>query len=175
MAGELLWEGETKDLTSAATGGKVVKKRYRVTTEYIYEDAGILGSREEQIPMWAVRDVDVKQSIIQKARNVGDVRVRVEANDFTGKREITLDSIETPKEVRNLINEHSRIARELRLRQQQTVNYSGVGVGPVPGTTLGNASGDDSIEKLTKLAALLQNGIISQEEFDVQKKRILII
>lgn len=25
MAAELLWEGETKDLTSAATGGKVVK------------------------------------------------------------------------------------------------------------------------------------------------------
>lgn len=90
MSGDLLWEGESKDLTSAATGGKVVKNRYRITNEYIYEDSGILGSREEQIPLWAVRDIDVKQSIIQKARNVGDVKVRVEPNEFTGKRKSSL-------------------------------------------------------------------------------------
>ena len=161
MSAELLWEGETKDLTSAATGGKVVKKRYRITTEYIYEDAGILGSREEQIPLWAVRDIDVKQSIIQKARNVGDVKVRVEPNEYTGKKEITLESIETPKEVRNLLNDHSRAARELRLKQQQSVNY--VGGAPVMGVSAPAAGGDDLIEKLTKLGALLKSGLITQE------------
>lgn len=171
MSSELLWEGETKDLTSAATGGKVVKKRYRITSEYIYEDAGILGSREEQIPLWAVRDIDVKQSIIQKARNVGDVKVRVEPNEYTGKKEITLESIETPKEVRNLLNDHSRIARELRLKQQQSVNY--VGGAPVMGVSASAVGGDDPIEKLTKLGALLKSGLISQEEFDAQKMKLL--
>ena len=171
MSSELLWEGETKDLTSAATGGKVVKKRYRITSEYIYEDAGILGSREEQIPLWAVRDIDVKQSIIQKARNVGDVKVRVEPNEYTGKKEITLESIETPKEVRNLLNDHSRIARELRLKQQQSVNY--VGGAPVMGVSASAVGGDDPIEKLTKLGALLKGGLISQEEFDAQKMKLL--
>ena len=171
MSSELLWEGETKDLTSAATGGKVVKKRYRITSEYIYEDAGILGSREEQIPLWAVRDIDVKQSIIQKARNVGDVKVRVEPNEYTGKKEITLESIETPKEVRNLLNDHSRIARELRLKQQQSVNY--LGGAPVMGVSVPAVGGDDPIEKLTKLGALLKNGLITQEEFDAQKMKLL--
>lgn len=172
MSAELLWEGETKDLTSAATGGKVVKKRYRITTEYIYEDAGILGSREEQIPLWAVRDIDVKQSIIQKARNVGDVKVRVEPNEYTGKKEITLESIETPREVRNLLNDHSRIARELRLKQQQSINY--VGGAPVIGvSTPTSAVVEDPIEKLTKLGALLQSGLITQEEFDAQKSKLL--
>ena len=124
---EVLWEGESKDLTSVATGGRVVKKRYKITREFIFEDAGIIGSKEEQIPLWAVRDVDVKQSILQKTRNVGDVSIRVETNDYTGKQAIVLESIETPKEVRNLINEHSRLARELKMRQQQSVNYSGQG------------------------------------------------
>ena len=171
MSAELLWEGETKDLTSAATGGKVVKKRYRITTEYIYEDSGILGSREEQIPLWAERDIDVNQSMIQKARNVGNVRVRVEPNEYTGKKEITLESIETPREVRNLLNDHSRSARELRLKQQQSVNY--VGGAPVMGVPAPSAVSEDPIEKLTKLGALLQSGLLTQEEFDAQKSKLL--
>jgi uncharacterized membrane protein YdbT with pleckstrin-like domain len=171
MAADLLWEGETKDLTSAATGGKVVKKRYRITTEYIYEDAGILGSKEEQIPLWAVRDIDVNQSMIQKARNVGNVRVRVEPNEYTGKKEITLESIESPREIRNLLNDHSKIARELRLKQQQSVNY--VGGAPVMGVPAPAAASEDPIEKLTKLGALLNNGLITQEEFDAQKRKLL--
>ena len=170
MSAELLWEGETKDLTSAATGGKIVKKRYRITSEYIYEDAGILGSREEQIPLWAVRDIDVKQSIIQKARNVGDVKVRVEPNDYTGKKEMILESIENPREVRNLLNEHSRTARDLRQKQQQSVNY--VGGAPVLGVSASNAA-EDPIEKLTKLGALLKAGLITQEEFNAQKSKLL--
>ena len=34
-------------------------------------------------------------------------------------------------------------------------------------------AGDDPIEKLTKLGALLQNGLITQEEFDAQKSKLL--
>jgi hypothetical protein len=175
---ETLWEGESKDLTSVATGGRVVKKRYKITREFIFEDAGLIGSKEEQIPLWAVRDVDVKQSMLQKTRNVGDVSIRVETNDYTGKKAIVLESIETPKDVRNLINEHSRLARELRLRQQQSVNYSGAApVGPAgPGAIWSGqqpTQKEDPIEKLTKLGALLKDGLISQEEFDSQKKKLL--
>ncbi len=175
---EVLWQGESKDLTSIATGGRVIKKRYKITREFIFEDAGLIGSKEEQIPLWAIRDVDVKQSILQKTRNVGDVSIRVETNDYTGKKAIVLESIETPKDVRNLINEHSRLARELRLRQQQSVNYSGAApAGPLgPGTIWSGqqtTQNEDPIEKLTKLGALLKEGLISQEEFDSQKKKLL--
>lgn len=173
---DLLWEGESKDLTSVATGGRVVKRRYRITREFIFVDEGILGSKEEQIPLWAVRDVDVKQSIIQKTRSVGDVSIRVEANEYTGKKAIVLDSIETPKEVRDLINEHSRLARELRMRQQQSVNYSGSAPSAVSGVWTSSSMAnqpEDSIEKLTKLATLLKEGLITQEDFDSQKKKLL--
>jgi hypothetical protein len=63
-----MWEGERKSLSSAATGGRMVSARYRITKEYIYFDAGLISSRSEQVPLWAVRDVDVKQSLAQKAR-----------------------------------------------------------------------------------------------------------
>jgi len=32
---------------------------------------------------------------------------------------------------------------------------------------------EDPIEKLTKLGALLKNGLITQEEFDAQKSKLL--
>ena len=104
-----------------------------------------------------------------KVINVGDVKVRVEPNDYTGKKEMTLESIETPREVRNLLNEHSRIARELRLKQQQSINY--VGGAPVLGVSNQN-NNEDPIEKLSKLGELLKNGLITQEEFDSQKRKL---
>lgn len=174
MENDLLWEGEGKDLTSMATGGRVVKSRYRITREFIFIDEGIIGSKEEQIPLWAVRDCDVKQSILQKTRNVGDVTVRVEANDYTGKPAIKLENIETPKEVRNLLNEHSRIARDLRLKQQQTVNYTGQIPSPQAAQHQASPStSQDPIETLAKLGALLKDGLLTQEEFDAQKARLL--
>ena len=173
MAGETLWEGESNDLTSAATGGKVVKKRYRITAEYIYESSGFLGSKEEQIPLWAVRDLDVIQSMIQKARNVGSIRVRVEPNEYTGKTAILIENIQSAKDVRDLINDHARVARDTRLRQQQNVSYTGAI--PVAGMPVAApaAAVDDPIEKLTKLGALLQSGLLTQEEFDAQKAKLL--
>jgi hypothetical protein len=57
------------------------------------------------------------------------------------------------------------------LKQQQSVNY--VGGAPVMGVSAPAAGGDDPIEKLTKLGALLKNGLITQEEFDAQKMKLL--
>jgi hypothetical protein len=94
-----------------------------------------------------------------------------EPNEYTGKKEITLESIETPREVRNLLNDHSRSARELRLKQQQSVNY--VGGAPVMSVPAPTGVSEDPIEKLTKLGALLKNGLITQEEFDAQKSKLL--
>lgn len=171
---EVLWEGESKDLTSAATGGRVVKNRYKITREFIFENSGIIGSREEQIPLWAVRDVDIQQSIVQKARSVGNLLIRLEANDFTGKSSILFESIESPRDVRDLINTQSRLARELRMRQQQTVNYSGINPNlAFTGQANNNQQIEDPIEKLSKLGQLLKDGLITQEEFDTQKRKLL--
>ena len=170
MSAEELWQGESKDLTSAATGGKVVKNRYRITTEYVYVESGMIGSKEEQIPLWAIRDVDIRQSIVQKTRGVGDLQIRAEHNDYTGKSSFALLSIENPKDIRNLINDHSKIARELRLKQHQSVNYTGNNPLLVNGAP---NNGGDPIEKLQKLGELLKAGILTQEEFDAQKSKIL--
>lgn len=80
VAQRVLWEGEAKSLSSAASGGKVVGASYRFTDRRICTDTGEVAS-SEQIPLWAVRDVDVQQSMTQKAHEVADVVARCQRND----------------------------------------------------------------------------------------------
>ena len=167
----VIWEGESKSLTSMASGGKIVTAKYKVTTDYVYLDTGFLSSKGEQIPMWAIRDCDVKQSLVQRARGISNLTLMCEHNDFTGKKEVVLEDIEGARELRDLINSHSKSSRIEHESQQksQTVNYSGAPV--LPQTSAPSA--DDSIEKLEKLGVLLEKGLISQDEFQAQKMKIL--
>jgi hypothetical protein len=41
------------------------------------------------------------------------------------------------------------------------------------GVSTPSAGSEDPIEKLTKLGALLKGGLITQEEFDAQKSKLL--
>jgi hypothetical protein len=41
------------------------------------------------------------------------------------------------------------------------------------GVSASAGGGEDPIEKLTKLGALLKSGLITQEEFDAQKSKLL--
>lgn len=167
----IIWAGESKSLTSLATGGKIVTAKYKVTTEYVYLDTGVLSTKGEQIPLWAIRDCDVKQSLMQRTRGVSNLTLMCEHNDFTGKKEFVLEDIEGAKELRDLINQHSKTARIEHESQQktQTVNYSGAQV--IPQTSAPSA--DDSVEKLEKWAGLLEKGLISEDEFQAQKMKIL--
>lgn len=172
MSGTTLWEGESKSLTAAATKGKVVTARYRITDEYIFIETGVLSSKAEQIPLWAVRDIDLSSSMIQKARGLSSVRIRVEDNDYTGARDVTLENIDEGKEVRDLLNNHANTARLARQQQAQSVHYSGSAPIGAPATSA-TPSAVDPIEQLTKLGALLQAGLLTQEEFDAQKAKLL--
>ncbi len=171
----ILWAGESKDLTSAASGGRLVKNSYKVTTDFIYVDSGLMSSSSEQIPLWAVRDVDVKQSMIQKARGLFTVTVMCRHDDFTGRSSIVMEDVEGGRELRDLLNEHAEIARrEYQKRAQtQTLNYQGVGQPPGVPATPDAAAAEDPMEKLEKLAALRDRGVLTEDEFAAQKAKLL--
>jgi len=168
----ILWAGESKNLAAAASGGKIVSNTYKITTEYVYIDSGVLRTKSEQIPMWSVRDVDFKQSILQKARGIGSMTIHCQHDDFTGKALVVLEDIDGGRELRDLINEHAQGARlEYQKRAQtQHVNYQGasapVGVpqGAVP---------EDPMVRLEKLAEMREKGILTDEEFAAEKKKLL--
>lgn len=173
-AGDSLWEGERKTMTGSATG--MVRARYRMTAEYLYFDAGLVSNKSEQIPLWAVRDVDVKQSMTQKARNVGDVIVRCQHDDYTGRPQVTCESIEDPKSVRDLINQHAGQARLEHQRRGQTQIYQGLPVtphSPAPIPASPESTAPTLVAQLKELAELRDAGILTDEEFAAQKTKLL--
>src|SRR5215203_1886325 len=118
-----VWEGSSKDFMSAASSGRLTSSRYRLTNKAIYFDEGLLSSNSQQVPLWAVRDVDVKQGMLQKARGVGDVIVRVEHSDYTGRSVVEIRDVEGPLTVRDHLNKYASKERSEYDQRQHTQWY----------------------------------------------------
>lgn len=111
---------------------------------------------------------------------------------------ILIENISLPDEVEKLIDEQSGIgmakqdmksfmqyqtARAMRDASKQEGGLAGLGAGMGAGMTLGNAMAQgvsvvtentkSKAEQLRELKALLDEGILTQEEFDAEKKLIL--
>lgn len=170
----VIWQSQSQTLTSAATGGRAVKGRYRLTSEFLYFERGVLRTDAQQVPIVAIVDVDLRQSMTQKARAVGDILVHIQRG--ASIEVVTMESIPQPKEAQRIINEHARAARYAAQTRANTMNYIQGAPQIVPPsapapTTVSNV--EDPIEQLTKLGQLRDAGILTQGEFDAKKTEIL--
>ncbi len=193
-----IWWGESKGAGASATG--MSKARYRITKDRISIDTGLLGVRSEQVPLWAVKDIDVRQSLLHRGQDVGDVVLQLEdpayavdpsgamsmsgmSESGTTSGEVVLDNIEGPYRVQELLMPLVSEARAKKLRERQT-QYLNVNPGygaamagmappapPAPPPAAGPPV--DLSDQLRKLAALRDDGVLSEEEFAAQKARLL--
>ena len=178
-----VWVGEKKSVGTAAIG--VSATRYRITRDKIYVESGLMSSVSEQVPLWAVLDVDVRQNLMQRPKNIGDVAVMIDVAQYPGHAgpELLLDNIEDPFTVRDLLNQHVAEARAKKLMQTQTqyIQHSGPAFGAAPGVpapaaapaTTAASAPIDVADQLRKLAELRDQGILTEEEFSVQKQKLL--
>jgi len=196
---DTLWFGVSQNPATKATG--VSKAVYRITKDKIWIDTGVLGTRSEHIPMWAIRDIDVRQNVLQRGKDIGDVALWLEdpaysvdqGNAFglsgqvdphtTGAHtsgEVLLDNIEGPYAVRDLLLPLVSEARQKKLieRQSQYINVNpmtqmaaGMAQPAAPAPAAGPPV--DLAEQLRKLAELRDQGILTEEEFAAQKAKLL--
>lgn len=193
-----LWFGQSKNPATGATG--ISKAWYRITKDRIWIDSGMLGVKSDQVPLWAVKDIDVRQSMLQRGKDVGDVVLWLEdptlAADPTGMMsmsgasepgaktsgEVLLDNIEGPYEVRDLLMPLVSEARQKKLMERQSqfvhhMNPPGYGMQPTPAPAPPPAAASggpsDLAGQLRELAQLRDDGILSEEEFAAQKARLL--
>src|SRR2546421_4991194 len=68
---DTLWFGQSQNAATKATG--MSKAFYRITKDRIWTESGMLGVRSEHVPLWAVKDIDVRQNLMQRGKDVGDV------------------------------------------------------------------------------------------------------
>ncbi len=130
--------------------------------------------------------------MVQKRVNEMSAELGIE---FT---EVLIESISLPEEVEKLIDEQSGIgmarqdmqtfmqyqtARAMRDAAKQKGGLAGLGAGMALGRTMANsieqtasggtAPGRSKAEKLRELKELLDEGILTQDEFDAEKRKIL--
>lgn len=171
MSDKVIWEGQKNDLTNLASSGKLVGGHYQVTDRYLIISSGLLSSTTEQIPLYCVANMQVKQSIVQKARSVGDVIFALD-EELSGTR--TFESIADPKGLITLLNPHVKAARDRKSFGQGEVGGGAL----MPGATVTQggliAMGQqDMISQLARLGQLRDTNLLTEAEFEQAKARIL--
>lgn len=156
---EPIWAGHRQALSASATGGAMAKARYRLTHEHLVFEAGLLSTNEERVPLWTLGDIDVEQSMNQRARNIGDVSIRVLENHHTARSQLKLEAVADPQHVRDLVDQYARAARARHLGSQHTTTVEHVGSPGVPVATPAGAP-----DPMVMLAELHRLQIITAEE-----------
>lgn len=169
--GDTIWAAVGRPLTRVGAG------RYRLSAHYLFFETGTLRTDSQQVPISAVVDVDVQQSISQKARNVYTVIVHVQRS--RGIEVVRMEDIPEGREAMRIINEAAHSARLAIQRQANTMRYEGqagyrseAAAGPARSASSTPAA-TDGIAQLKQLAELRDAGIVSDQEFAAKKAEIL--
>jgi hypothetical protein len=187
-----LWFGESKNAATSAAG--VSKARYRITKDRVWIESGLLGTRTESVPLWAIRDMDVRTAVWQQGKDVGDVVLNLEDPAYgagqdmfnltgnvegTTNGQVVLDNVEGPYAVLDLLAPLISEARTKKTieRQSQYLHVNpgmpaafGAAATPPPAAP---AAQNDMVEQLRKLGELRDAGILTEEEFAAQKAKVL--
>jgi hypothetical protein len=193
-----LWFGQSMNPATGATG--LSKATYRITKDRVWIDSGLVTTHSEHVPLWAVKDIDVRQSILQRNKDIGDVNLVLEdptysvdpnwtgtsSADLGGHTsgQLLLDNIEHPYEVRDLLLPLVSEARTKKTieRQSQYVHMQppigtpyGAPMQPpvVPPPAEPSEPKTDLADQLRKLADLRDAGVLTDEEFSSQKAKLL--
>ncbi|MER3436234.1 MAG: hypothetical protein C4346_00580, partial [Chloroflexota bacterium] len=85
--------------------------RYRVTTERLIQERGFIRKTTEQIDLYRIEDVDMRQGLIERLLGMGDIGLSTA--DASAPR-IELHDVRDPNRVKDLIWKAARIERQRR-------------------------------------------------------------
>lgn len=126
---------------------------YVLTNERLIARSGVLARHGLEIPLEQINDITFTQSILERILHSGDLLI--ESAGTQGQSRFA--NIPEPEEFHSLL---------YRVREERTLALQGVKGSAVP-------AGDDSVSRLERLARLLEGGMISREEYEAQKAKIL--
>jgi len=133
---------------------KWVTTNFVITNDRIIFRQGVVGKSGIEIPLDRVNNVNFNQSAFERLLGAGDLLIESGGED--GQQRFT--DVRKPQRVQNLV--HAQV--EAKSRQRGGYAASTASAGPL-----------DVGGQLEKLEGLLQRGSLTQEEFDLQKQRLL--
>ena len=193
-----LWFGESQNAATSAAG--ISKARYRITRDRVWIESGLLGTRTESVPLWSIRDMDIRQAVWQRSKDVGDVVLNLDDPAYgaqqdmfnltgapehgTTSGQVVLDNIENPHAVYDILAPLVSEARHKKTieRQSQYLHVNpgmaaaGMAYGAPPAAPApppAAPAGGDLVDQLRRLGELRDAGILTEEEFAAQKAKLL--
>ena len=104
----LLWQGRPSKLFSPI---KALTNRYKLTNERLMIEHGFVGRRTEEMDLYRVNDVTVKQNPFERVYGMGDISVIT--TDATAPIKNLLN-VRDPDRVKDLVREAARAERQRR-------------------------------------------------------------
>lgn len=104
----ILWQGRPSIPLSWITR---ITTRYKLTNERLIITQGFLSKRVEEIELYRVNDVSMKQSVMERMFGLGDVRL--ETTDATTP-EPQMKDIKAPERVKDIVRQAARAERQRR-------------------------------------------------------------
>ncbi len=136
-----------------------------VTSDRILHRSGWLAKQSLEIPLEQINDIKFTQGVFERMVKAGDIQIRSASNDGP----TTFEDVRNPEEVQKAIYHQSELNNQRM--------YSGQGT-PGPGATSPPAPArapraPSSTTELERLADLRAKGVLTEEEFQAQKAKIL--
>ncbi len=167
----MLWAAQGQPITGIGGG------RYKLTATMLYFEKGVLSTNAQQVPINLIVDVDLRQSITQKARSIGSVFLKVQR--MNGAELVILEDIPEPRKAVSVINDTANAARLAVQQRMNTHHYAGLPTSTLPPVVSPSAAPSvvsvptDLIAQLRQLGELRDAGILTEEEFVAKKADIL--
>jgi uncharacterized membrane protein YdbT with pleckstrin-like domain len=136
-----------------------------VTTDRVIHRSGWLAKRSMEMPLERINDVTFTQTVLE--RLVGAGSLRIQSGSEYGQNHFR--DIRNPEDVQKLIYEISE-ANEARMRGGDAPE-GGQG-GQARTETIATEEGSP-LDEIERLATLKERGLLSEEEFETQKRRLL--
>jgi membrane protein YdbS with pleckstrin-like domain len=142
-----------------------------VTTDRVVHREGFIAKRSMEIPLEAINDVRFEQGIFDRMVGAGSISISSASERGTE----TFDDIRHPEEVQKTIYHQGELNKQRMYRGMGTPGPADDRAGavpPMPGS--GGAPAAPSVTtELERLADLRAKGVLTEEEFQAQKAKIL--
>lgn len=133
-----------------------ITSHFVITSDRVIHRSGWLAKRSMEMPLERINDVTFTQTVFERLVGAGSLRIQ-SASEY-GQNHFR--DIRKPEEVQKLIYEVAE-ANEARMR----------GTGEARTETI-ETDTDSPLDEIERLARLKDKGVISEEEFETQKRRL---
>ena len=137
--------------------------RYVLTTERLITRVGLIAQSGVEIPLERITNVNFSQSVFERMLGAGDLLIESAGSSGQSK----FSNIPHPDEFQTLL---------YKTRERRTIELSGRGGAeppPPPSAPSPTSSAPDAAESIRKLAALRDEGLISEAEYEEKRRTLL--